>query len=473
MVRTKLKSLVYPALLLVILGCAQLLAGCAPSGVVPIEVSTPIPDYIAQSGDTLPALASHFNTTEAEILKANPFIPAEVTTMPPGMPMKIPVYYAPFWGSPFQILPDSQFVNGPSQVGFSTAEFVRRYPGWLSNYREYASGAIRSASEIIDLVALNYSISPRIFLALLEYQAGALTQPLIADEQLEYVLGEADRQHRGFYLQLIWAANTLNNGYYGWRDGSLVVFDLLNDRQERPDPWQNAASVALQYYFSLLLDPQSYLMSISAEGFAHTYQQLFGDAWPDNQPHIPGSLQQPVFKLPFQPGRSWAYTGGPHTGWGEGEPLAAIDFAPGAETSGCIQSQEWGTAIADGIIARSETGVVVLDVDGDGDERTGWIIYYLHVAAEGRAPLGKKLAAGDPVGHPSCEGGRATGSHIHIARRYNGEWILADGPLAFNLEGWIVRKGFQPYQGFLVRGTQQITACECADQESQITSEGE
>ena len=72
-------------------------------------------DYIAQTGDTLPALAYRFNTTEREIREANPNIPAEVTTMPPGMPMKIPIYYEPFWGSPYEILPDSLFVNGPAQ----------------------------------------------------------------------------------------------------------------------------------------------------------------------------------------------------------------------------------------------------------------------------------------------------------------------------------------------------------------------
>jgi LysM repeat protein len=66
--------------------------------------STPLPtrpayqpgelvDYVAQPGDTLPALAVHFNTTVREIRNANTFIPGDATTMPPGMPMKIPIYY--------------------------------------------------------------------------------------------------------------------------------------------------------------------------------------------------------------------------------------------------------------------------------------------------------------------------------------------------------------------------------------------
>jgi hypothetical protein len=40
-------------------------------------------DYIAQNGDTLPALALR-NTTVDEIMEANPIIPADATTMPPG-----------------------------------------------------------------------------------------------------------------------------------------------------------------------------------------------------------------------------------------------------------------------------------------------------------------------------------------------------------------------------------------------------
>jgi LasA protease len=58
-------------------------------------------DYVAQTGDTLPALAVRFNTTVNEIREANSFIPDDATTMPPGMPMKIPIYYRTLWGTPF------------------------------------------------------------------------------------------------------------------------------------------------------------------------------------------------------------------------------------------------------------------------------------------------------------------------------------------------------------------------------------
>jgi LasA protease len=201
-----------------------------------------------------------------------------------------------------------------------------------------------------------------------------------------------------------------------------------------------------------------------------TYQKLFGDPWTEVQPHLEGSLQQPDMVLPFEAGKTWAYTGGPHTGWGSGLPFAAIDFAPPSEASGCTNSNEWATAVANGIVARHDTGVLELDLDGDGDPRTGWVVLYLHLATRDKAPLGKELAAGTPLGHPSCEGGTSTGTHIHIARKYNGEWITAEGPLAFNLEGWVAQNGEAPYKGYLRRFSQTVTACDCSNAASQLTA---
>ncbi len=428
-------------------------------------------DYVAQTGDTLEALAVHFNTSEAEILKANPIIPSAVTTMPPGMPMKIPIYYAPFWGPTYQILPDSLYVNGPAQVGFDIAGFVAGQPGWLSRHQEYAAGDNRSGADVVRLVAQNYSVSPRLLLALLEFQGGALTQPAPPGGSVDYVLGKNEPRYRGLYLQLVWAANALNNAYYQWRIGKLVTFEHLDGRLERPDPWQNAGSVALQVYFSHIYTGEAYLQAVREDGLARTYAQLFGDPWLNLTNHIPGSLEQPLLRLPFEPGKAWAFTGGPHTGWGDGEPLAALDFAPGAEIGGCTPSDEWITAMAPGLVTRSDPGAVILDLDMDGDERTGWVIFYFHVRTEERVQVGKKLQTGDPIGHPSCEGGRATGTHVHVARLYNGEWIPAAGPLAFNLDGWVAFNGVRPYLGTLKRSTRVVTACDCSDQYSRIESE--
>jgi len=466
-----------------------LLTACLPQGVVDLTSVTPtqtqpagptamplptrpkynpgeLVDYLAQAGDTLPALAVHFNTTVEEILDANPQVPADATTMPAGMPMKIPIYYLPFWGTPFQILPDSQYVNGPSAIGFDTAVFVSSHPGWLKDYRAYVVSANHSGAEIVDIVATNYSISPRLLLALLEYQTGALSQPV--QPSGNYPLGEVDYNYSGLYMQLVWAANVLNYGYYGWRTGQLSELDHLDGTVERPDPWQTAATVAFQYYFSLHSSPGQYAIAIGPDGLARVYRDLFGNPWQADQPHIPVSLQQPAFSFPFSDGETWNLTGGPHGGWGIPElwPYAALDFGP--PVSGCASSDRPVVAMADGVVVRSQTGVVMLDLDGDGDEHTGWDILYLHVATEGRASVGQTFKKGDALGYPSCEGGQATGTHVHIARKYNGEWIPADSAIPFNLEGWIAHNGDAAYQGTLIRGNQTVTACACADAPSHV-----
>jgi murein DD-endopeptidase MepM/ murein hydrolase activator NlpD len=211
--------------------------------------------------------------------------------------------------------------------------------------------------------------------------------------------------------------------------------------------------------------------AIGPEGFALRFTQLFGDPWLTDVAHLPGSLLQPELRLPTQPGEIWSFTGGPHTGWGTGAPWAALDFAPGTTTRGCIGTDSWALALADGVVVRSETGVVALDLDGDGDERTGWVIFYLHLAKTGRAQVGQRLLAGWPVGHPSCEGGSSTGTHVHVARKYNGEWIEAAGALPFVMEGWTPSEGAAAYIGSLTRLGHVIRACTCSDGASSVVSQ--
>jgi hypothetical protein len=431
-------------------------------------------DYIAQDGDTLPGLAQRFNTQVEEILEANSFIPPSATTMPPGMPMKIPVYYRPLWGSPYRIIPDSHFVNGPSQVGFDTEAFVNSHPGWLRSYSDYVSGANRTGAGLVDYVAHYYSVSPRLLLALLEYQSGALSQPDPSTGTLEYPMGYKHWSRKRLYLQLTWAANLLNDGYYRYKTLDLDHLEYRDGRVEYFDPWQNASTASLHNFFNTLFDYDQFLLAVTPDGFAKTYSELFGDPWENEQPHIPGSLEQPAFILPFEPGDVWALTGGPHSAWGKDEPLAALDFAPPSKTSGCVPSAVWATAVASGVVVRSTIGEVMLDLDGDGDERTGWNVFYLHVGSEHRATLGARLEQGDPIGHPSCEGGSSTGTHVHVARKYNGEWMPAEGwggVMAFNLEGWIAHNGSRVYLGTLTRGTRTVTSCTCSNAASFIQTD--
>src|SRR3972149_7507006 len=76
----------------------------------PAAAATPLPTrlpivpgqimpYAAQSGDTLEAVAAHFNTTIAAIRSANPALPRKVSTLSPGQVLRVPTYFAPFTGT--------------------------------------------------------------------------------------------------------------------------------------------------------------------------------------------------------------------------------------------------------------------------------------------------------------------------------------------------------------------------------------
>jgi hypothetical protein len=119
--------------------------------------------------------------------------------------------------------------------------------------------------------------------------------------------------------------------------------------------------------------------------------------------------------------------------------------------------------MADGLITRASGGAVIQDLDNDGYEQTGWVILYMHIAAEERINAGEYLFTGEQVGHPSCEGGVSNATHVHVARKFNGEWISADGPIPFNMDGWLSSGDGIEYNGFLSRGSQVIEAWDSAN----------
>ena len=126
-------------------------------------------------------------------------------------------------------------------------------------------------------------------------------------------------------------------------------------------------------------------------------------------------------------------------------------------------------AVADGRVVRVANGLVVQELDDDSFEGSGWTILYMHVAENERVAWGTYLNAGDPVGHPSCEGGPATGTHLHIARRYNGEWIPADQDIPFVLSGWESAGFGVEYDGSLTKDGVVIEASGFTTDENKVT----
>lgn len=430
-----------------------------PTATLPLVNTIPIL-YYTQAGDTLPVVAVRFGVSPEEISSPQP-IP-ETALFNPGQLLIIPNRLANTTSAQ-HLMPDSEIVYSPSAIDFDVAAFADQANGYLSRYRLFlATTGVTRGPDIVYRVAIENSINPRILLALLEYHSGWVYGKPGEVAETEYPLGVIDPREKGLYKQLAWAVNQLSIGYYGWREGRLTEIRFKDGVTARLAPDLNAGTAALQYYFAQFYDSQGWVAALDEEtGFPALYTRMFGNPWVRAQgvePLYPPDLVQPKLILPFAVGQIWGFTGGPHGAWERDGAWAAIDFAPGSLESGCVDTDVFTVASASGLVTRSENGVVAIDLDGDGREQTGWVLIYLHVGKKGRIPAGSWVEAGDPIGHASCEGGFSTGTHIHLARKYNGEWIVADGPLPFVLSGWTVHAGDRPYEGTLTRGDQIVIA---------------
>jgi murein DD-endopeptidase MepM/ murein hydrolase activator NlpD len=436
--------------------------------------STPV-IYYAQSGDSLSAVSARFGVDPAAIISPDPINTTgflaynQLLIIPHGLVNTT---------ANDRLLPDSELIYSPSALDFDIRAYVEDAGGYLSTYQEWlGSTEWTDGWEVVYRIALDNSINPRLLLALLEYQSGWVYGQPEDFRAINYPLGFIDSNKKGLRAQLSEAIKLLSTGYYGWREGQLLEIDFGDGVVARLAPDLNAGTVALQYYFAGVMDIENWIQALDpaleppTNGFTYTYQQMFGDPWLRAaivEPIFPDQFFQPNLTLPFFIGQMWSFTGGPHGAWEHEGSQAALDFAPGSSASGCQPSNVWALAAAPGMIIRSENGVVILDLDGDGSEQTGWVLLYLHVARNGRVPAGTQVQQGDLIGHPSCEGGTSTGTHIHLARKFNGEWISAGGAIPFNLSGWIAQNGDKPYYGTLVRGSEIVISSLVGSYESRI-----
>jgi LasA protease len=421
--------------------------------------------YIVQRGDTLGVIATAFGVSVESLVAANN-LPNE-NVLEVGQTLVIPGAVTAY-GPNFKIIPDCELVWGPTVEDFSVAEFLEGRDSFLGIYTEEMNGFMWTGAELVERAAMEQGINPKLLLALLEYENGWISKPMITEEAAMFPLNYSERPGEiyGLYRQLDWAGKMLQTGYYGWRLRGLASTLLVDGTRAGLDPTLNAGTAGVQVLLAQTRNYDQWWAATQHSGFFATYNQLFGDPFINAvEPLLPPDLTQPALSFPWVAGETWYYTGGPHGGWGSSSAWAALDFVVSVEDRGCEIPPGWARAVADGVIAYTGYGLVILDLDNDGDPGTGWTIYYLHMSSLDRPVVeGQKISQGDPIAKTSCEGGVSFSSHLHIARRYNGEWIAADCsycnlapgipsvPLIF--EGWTAYS-FGPnneYDGSLVNG---------------------
>ena len=452
-----------------------------PARVPGIPVATPTPDpqrpvptprteivwYVVQAGDSISGIAERFGIGPRQLQSANGIVNPNVVGVGQLLEVPPPIVAAP--GPSVKIIPDSALVYGPASALFDLNGFVSAWSSYLNVYHESVDGVELSGPGVVQMAAQRYSVDPRLLLAILEERGGWVRSSFVDADSGVYPLGYVAPGSEGLFSQLSWAADELNRGYYRWRAGWSGPFIFDDGRQVPAGPGINAGTAGVENLYARLMPVESWRTEMEGELTA-LYSELFGDPFElAIEPLVPADLLQPEMSLPFESGATWSFTGGPHSAWGVGAAWAAIDFAPPGFALGCVSSDEWITAIADGLILRSDNGEVMQDLDGDGLEQTGWAVLYMHVESRDRVEAGARVSKGDRIGHPSCEGGVSNGTHLHLARKYNGEWISADGALPFHLDGWVSAGLTYEYDGTLSRGGVVLEACGCRNDQNQVS----
>ncbi len=426
--------------------------------------------HTVRSGDTLTRIAEFYDVSINALLNANELPNPDYLEV--GQVINLPESPSEYTAS-FRILPDSRLVRSIGAFRFDSEDFLRTQAGALRSLSlisptRLADGSLRedrlSGGQLVDRVAREYSVDARLLLAFLEHFAGLVTDAEVAEETQLYPLLAPEPARgiglAGLYNQLSWLADHLNQGYYDWKYRGKTILESPDGSRRYYHPDLNAASIAAQFVIAQLRDVDQWELDVGEGGLYATYRRLFGDPFAGALQVMPADLLQPALTLPFPRGDVWRFTGGFHGGWGKGSAWSAVDFAPPDEETGwCYTSAFPVTAIASGIVARMGDGLIVLDLDEDGDEGSGWTILYLHINPHDALREGQTVEAGNILGYTSCAGGYSTATHLHIARRYNGEWIPADcnrcpaGTVVppFVMSNWkVVGLGNQLYQGFLV-----------------------
>lgn len=351
-----------------------------------------------------------------------------------------------FWGknaslaqnSP-NLLADGQFVYGPNVGDFNVKVYLEGINSPLIPY-----------AEIIEERAYYYSINPRVLLTILEIQNNLVTTA----SSIQMDEGE-------FYTLLDQLCQNLSAPFYEHLYAQYGIGEIIPKRKLTIKDGTsvnissgdiNAATYALLIALtpSMTTEQEKQMLSPQSErGFVQIYQTLFPQDDPLDESNRLNPMAIPpsdMLKLPVKECSTWKFTGGPH-GWNTGydTPWSSIDFAPAGHSGCSIPTSRWVAAAAGGSVEYHSSYYVRIN------HGNGWATDYFHLAnlqvSNGRIGQDQRLA------NPSCNGGQATGAHVHFAVVYGGLRQAIDGT---TMEGWTVHKGSSAYGGYLQEGDTKI-----------------
>jgi LysM repeat protein len=131
-------------------------------------------DYAVRYGDSLAVIARKHQVDLQSLIEYNQLANPDILEVGQIIRIPPPVILEP--GSSEKLIPDSELVYSPSTIAFDISEFAQYYNGYLNGYSEVVDGQSTPGWQIVQRVSQEYSVNPRILLALLEHQSHWITQ---------------------------------------------------------------------------------------------------------------------------------------------------------------------------------------------------------------------------------------------------------------------------------------------------------
>ncbi len=149
-------------------------------------------------------------------------------------------------------------VYSPVNADFDVDAFVSSWNGYLASYYQTLDGVVTSGAGVVSRVATEYSVNPRLLLAVLEYQSGWVTESSPASETMVYPMRVYEDYREGLYSQLSWAASFLNEGFYQWAIEAISIWTLTDSTVVEVDPTINAGTAGVLNLMSNLTTAETW-----------------------------------------------------------------------------------------------------------------------------------------------------------------------------------------------------------------------
>lgn len=260
-------------------------------------------------------------------------------------------------------------------------------------------------AEMIAHVAGKERISPRVLIALMEQNSGAVVNPDF-DESQPF----ADLSEKTGFLEQLRDVGLRLRGIGDTTDLRVVV-------AAPPD----AVLKVLSYN--------------EVQRLSDVYQQLFPGVVSQPKP-VPRATAQVALQFPYPIGESW-YFGGTHSDSGGDSPMSSIDFMKNGES--------WGDAITSKVVAaapgkvKKYSSCYVQIIHSNG-----WSTGYYHMSNI-EVQDGQTVSANQPIGKYAnnksqalCDGGSSTDPHVHWTLYYSNKEVNLSGKV---LSGYSVHPG--------------------------------